>query len=105
MKNVFLSTMAAVLLSACASMGGMSDVQKVEVACSSATAALKVLDIARAEGKLSLQAQSQVMGAIDILRPVCAADEAPSMSDVEKQAMDAAVALIAELALESKNGR
>ncbi len=93
--------LAAVLLlglAACASLGFKSDLQKIEVACVTAAAAVKTLTVANGEGKLTEAQQRAIEGAITTAAPICGATEPPTLTDVQAQAFAAAIVVLQEQA-------
>lgn len=94
MNKFITSTMAALLLSACASMGQMTQLQKVELGCASASTAIKVLAVANREDKLTPIQVAKIREAAEVLAPVCLADSPPTLTSIKEAAFDEAVRVI-----------
>lgn len=100
MNKLMLSATAAVLLSACASMGYVTDSQKISAGCASAGTAIKTLTIAHKQHPFSRAEVLAIQKSVQVLAPVCLAD--PQPESLEKVKMDAFEAAV--LALEAKVG-
>lgn len=86
MKKLILAV-AFLALAAC---GGNQLTQTVSYSCVGMTGALKVLTVARQEGKLSTDAVSIVNQAVDIVDPYCGAPNPPTMDSVTLTAFNQA---------------
>lgn len=94
-----VNILAALLLGACSHLGIQSDTQKIEAGCATASAAIKVLTIANASGKLTYEQQSAVLTAVGTVEPICSSAAIPTVDDVQMQAFNVAIlALQAEAA-------
>jgi len=86
-------------LAGCVSMGKpMTNDQRVETGCASASAAIKVLSVAKKEDKLSDTQIARITEAAQVLAPVCLAQEVPELSDIKVALFDAAVKVLVEQA-------
>jgi hypothetical protein len=96
MNKFITGTMAAVLLSACASMGGqpLTQLQKIELGCTSASTAIKALTVARRAGKLTPLQVGKVTQAGVFLAPICMAESPPTLNFLQEAAFEEAVKML-----------
>lgn len=81
-------------LAACSAIGIQTDQQKIATACIGASASLKVLTVANVANKLTYDQQSAVITAIGVISPICAAEQAPDLDDVRREAFLAAISAL-----------
>lgn len=99
MKNKLMALMLSLTLAACASIGtqpstSMAQNKQIKIACASISTSIKTLHAADMAGKLSAANKAQVNKALAISNPVCLAPKAPTLSDLELQALQQASALL-----------
>lgn len=94
MNKFFLSAMAGLMLSACASMGGMSNLQKIEVGCTSAAAAMKTIVEVNEVKPLPAGVAADVRKAVQVISPVCLSETPPTLDLVEMAIFEAAVDIL-----------
>lgn len=68
--------------------------QQIEVACASTAAATKVLTVANDSGKLTESQQDQVLKALSVTTPICAASAVPTLDDIKSVAFMRAVDML-----------
>ncbi len=68
----------ALLLTACAGLGGLTQAQQIDIACESASSATYILTVMKAQGKLSDPQISSVDQAINLIDPICGAAIRPT---------------------------
>lgn len=93
-KRVLLTIVLGVALGACSAIGIQTDGQKIATACIGASASLKVLTAANVANKLTYEQQSAVLTAISVISPICAAEQAPDLDDVRREAFLAAISAL-----------
>lgn len=98
MNKFFLSTMAALMLSACASIGSMSGLQKVEVGCTAAAAAMKTIVEVNEVRPFSRSEVAEIRKAVGVLSPVCTSETPPDLDLIEMAIFEAAVDILKEAA-------
>ena len=93
MKSLFLVIILAIV-AGCSSLGIKSDLHKIELSCAAAGATVRVLTAANAEGKLNEAQQDGIGKAIMAVQPICAAEEPPTLGDVQRQAFLQAILVL-----------
>lgn len=88
---IFIAVSALVMLSGCASIGIQTDAQKIATGCAGASASIDVLTVANGFGKLDATQQTAILTAIGVVAPICAAEVAPTLDDVKREAFLAAI--------------
>lgn len=94
--------MRAIVLALCIALAGCQNggqltptqEQTLMTACASASASIKVLTEANKAGKLSEDMQDAVLEAIGIIDPVCGAEDTPTLTQLQQQAFQQAVAAL-----------
>lgn len=94
----------AIATPACAPLGIKTDAQRIATACATASASVKVLTVANSLGKLNEVQQAQILTAIEIAQPVCAAETPPTLDDVKRAAFLAAIASLETAAFANAGG-
>lgn len=88
---MLIMILALVFVSACASIGIQTDAQRIATACAGASASIDVLTVANGFGKLDAVQQTAILAAIGVVAPICAAEVAPTLDDVKREAFLAAI--------------
>lgn len=88
---MLITILTFALLSACASTGIQTDAQRIATACAGASASIDVLTVANGFGKLDIAQQAAILTAIGVVAPICAAEVAPTLDDVKREAFMAAI--------------
>ena len=88
---MLITILALVFLSACTAIGIQTDGQRIATACAGASASIDVLTVANSLGKLDAQQQAAILTAIGVVAPICAAEVAPTLDDVKREAFLAAI--------------
>lgn len=105
MRHRNLITVCLVALAAaCTPLGIKTEAQKIAASCATASASIKVLTAANELGKLPPQAQASVIAAVGIVAPVCAAEQAPTLDDVKREAFLAAITALQLAATQAQAG-
>lgn len=94
MKSIFAIALALSLTGFSACQSTPTQTQNIEVACASASTALKVLTVANDAGKLTQAQQTQVISAAGEITPICTADNPPTLDSVKLQAFTRAVTIL-----------
>ena len=68
----------ALLLTACAGLGGPGASQRIDIACESASSATMILTVMKAQGRLGARQIAQVDQALDLIDPICGAEVRPT---------------------------
>lgn len=105
--RTIIRTMLAVLLvalAACSPLGIKTEAQKIAASCATASASIKVLTAAHTLGKLDAKAAAGVQSAIDIVSPICGAEQAPTLDDVKREAFLAAISALQLAAAQANAG-
>lgn len=92
-------------LAGCATMGIQTDEQKIALACAGASASIDVLTAAHEAGKLSTEQAKDLFEYASLLAPICAAEEPPTLTDVQREAFLLAIEALqnaAKVATEEK---
>lgn len=92
--RVICVALLALAMAACSAIGIQTDGQKIATACIGASASLKVLTAASMANKLSYEQQIGVITAIGVISPICAAEQAPDLDDVRREAFLAAISAL-----------
>lgn len=86
-------------LAGCASMGIQTNEQKIALACAGASASIDVLTAAHDAGKLSTEDAEDLFDYAYLLTPICAAEEPPTLTDVQREAFMAAIKALQDAAV------
>ncbi len=104
MRSRNLMAVCLVALAACAPLGIKTEAQKIAASCATASASIKVLTAANELGKLTPQAMASVSAAVTIVAPICAAEQAPTLDDVKREAFLAAITALQLAATQAQAG-
>lgn len=86
-------------LAGCATMGVQTNEQKIALACAGASASIDVLTAAHDAGKLSTEDAEDLFDYAYLLTPICAAEEPPTLTDVQREAFMAAIKALQDAAV------
>lgn len=92
-------------LAGCASIGIQTDEQKIAMACAGASASIDVLAAAHDAGKLSTEQAQDLFDYVYVLTPICAAEEPPTLTDVQREAFIAAITALQIAATNAAGGK
>lgn len=102
MKALLCAAMLALALSACASVGGSSQADKISYTCASAGLAMEAVTIASKAGKVNHDQWQIAVKAGEVLSPICSSPTVPTLTDVKMLAISAAAAQLVSIAGSTK---
>ena len=76
--RIWIPIALALLLTACAGLGGLTQAQQIDIACESASSAAYILTVMKAQGKLSAPQITSVDQAVNLIDPICGAPIRPT---------------------------
>ena len=97
-QKTVLACCAFAVLTIGACTGIQTRAQKIDAACASATAALRVIAVGVERGQVSAAQQRAAVEAGEAIAPICAAPERPSLEQAKQAAFNAAIARIVAIA-------
>lgn len=97
-RNMAVAGLIAAL-AGCASFGIQTEGQKIALACAGASASIDVLTAAHDAGKLSTEDAEDLFDYAYLLTPICAAEEPPTLTDVQREAFMAAIKALQDAAV------